>query len=77
MNRRLMGGCQVPIGAHATIMGEVLHLDGLVGATDGSKILRQQVDGSIHEPEQLGIQLAENLLAEGAQALLDMAEIDR
>ena len=76
MNRRLMGGCQVPIGAYATISDDVLDLDGLVGATDGSSILRQQVTGSTSQPEELGIRLAEQLLGDGAQALLDMAGIE-
>jgi len=76
MNRRLMGGCQVPIGAYATQAGDTLHIDGLVGATDGSKILRQQLTGSVTDPEALGIQLAEALLDAGAQPLLDMAEHD-
>ncbi len=76
MNRRLMGGCQVPIGAHATLSGQSLSLDGLVGAIDGSEILRQQTQGLVDNPEQLGIELAESLLAAGAQRLLDMAEIN-
>lgn len=76
MNRRLMGGCQVPIGAYAIQEGELLHIDGLVGATDGSVILRQQLSGSVDEPETLGIRLAEGLLDAGAQPLLDMAQHD-
>jgi len=76
MNRRLMGGCQVPIGAYAIQEGELLHIDGLVGATDGSVILRQQLSGSVDEPEALGIRLAEGLLDAGAQPLLDMAQHD-
>ena len=76
MNRRLMGGCQVPIGAYAIQERELLHIDGLVGATDGSVILRQQLSGSVDEPETLGIRLAEGLLDAGAQPLLDMAQHD-
>jgi hydroxymethylbilane synthase len=76
MNRRLMGGCQVPIGAYAIQEGALLHIDGLVGATDGSVILRQQLSGSVDEPEALGIRLAEGLLDAGAQPLLDMAQHD-
>lgn len=76
MNRRLMGGCQVPIGAYAIQEGALLHIDGLVGATDGSVILRQQLSGSVDEPEALGIRLAEDLLDAGAQPLLDMAQHD-
>ena len=76
MNRRLMGGCQVPIGAYAVLDDQSIHIDGLVGATDGSKILRRQLTGPSSDPESLGIKLAEALLDAGAQPLLDMAAHD-
>lgn len=71
MNRRLEGGCQVPIGAYAEVKDSELHLRGLVGAIDGSKILRAQITGKCEDAEQLGTQLAEQLLAQGADAILD------
>ena len=70
MNRRLEGGCQVPIGAYATVDGDNLWLRGLVGSVDGSQILRDQVRGHVNEAEQLGIELAEKLLAQGADKIL-------
>lgn len=70
MNRALEGGCQVPIGSYAEIKGDQLHLRGLVGATDGSKIIRHQLTGSITQSEQLGLQLAEILLSQGADKIL-------
>ncbi len=70
MNRRLQGGCQVPIGAFAELQGEQLWLRGLVGALDGSHILRAEVRGPAASPEQLGEQLAEVLLAQGAGHIL-------
>lgn len=75
MNRRLEGGCQVPIGAYALVNGEQVHIRGLVGAVDGSEILRDEVSGSVENAEQLGIQLAEQLLAQGADKIL--AEVYR
>ena len=75
MNRRLEGGCQVPIGAYALVNGEQVHIRGLVGAVDGSEILRDEVSGSVENAEQLGIQLAEQLLAQGADKFL--AEVYR
>jgi len=70
MNRRLEGGCQVPIGAYALVDGEQVYLRGLVGAIDGSEILRDEVSGHINEAEKLGIELAEKLLAQGADKIL-------
>jgi hydroxymethylbilane synthase len=75
MNRRLEGGCQVPIGAYALVNGDQVHIRGLVGAVDGSEILRDEVSGSVENAEQLGVQLAEQLLAQGADKIL--AEVYR
>lgn len=73
MNQRLMGGCQVPIGGFAELTEDQLTIRGLVGAVDGSKIIHKQVEGHRDQAESLGVELAESLLSDGAQALLDMA----
>lgn len=70
MNRHLEGGCQVPIGAYALVDGEQVHLRGLVGAIDGSEILRDQISGHVDDAEKLGIELAKKLLAQGADKIL-------
>tara|TARA_R110000744_G_scaffold136954_3_gene247285 strand:- start:5811 stop:6743 length:933 start_codon:yes stop_codon:yes gene_type:complete len=70
MNRALEGGCQVPIGSYAVLENQKIYLRGLVGAVDGSEILTSEVRGDISEAEQLGNQLAENLLAKGADKIL-------
>tara|TARA_B110000503_G_scaffold83460_1_gene127304 strand:- start:13723 stop:14655 length:933 start_codon:yes stop_codon:yes gene_type:complete len=72
MNRRLEGGCQVPIACYAeyTGAGETLFLRGLVGKPDGSVILRAQAVAPSVEAEQLGIAVAEDLLSQGAAAIL-------
>ncbi|HJF74004.1 hydroxymethylbilane synthase [Gallibacterium anatis] len=70
MNNRLQGGCQVPIAGYAILDGEQLFLRALVGAIDGSKVLRAEATAVRAQAEQLGIQVAEMLLAQGAQDLL-------
>jgi hydroxymethylbilane synthase len=70
MNRKLQGGCQVPIGAFAVIEGDSLWLRGLVGAVDGSEIIRHQLRGPIAQGEQIGAELAEYLLSQGADRIL-------
>lgn len=72
-NRHLEGGCQVPLAAHATLNGGQLSLDGLVGAVDGSRLLRRQVEGPRADGETLGVQLADTLLGLGAGELLEAA----
>ncbi|MDF3127526.1 hydroxymethylbilane synthase [Rheinheimera sp. 1928-s] len=71
MNRKLQGGCQVPIGAFAVLQQNELWLRGLVGQLDGSEILRSDIKGDATQAEQLGTQLAEQLLALGADRILD------
>ena len=72
MNRRLQGGCQVPIACYAdyTSSGEQLWLRGLVGKPDGSLLLRAEATAAVSEAELLGIRVADELLAQGAAEIL-------
>jgi hydroxymethylbilane synthase len=70
--RSLGGGCQFPIAAHARVVDDSLHLDGLVARPDGSEILRDSLSGPLEDPDTLGTQLAEHLLSRGARALLNV-----
>ncbi|AWX55261.1 MULTISPECIES: hydroxymethylbilane synthase [Brevibacillus] len=66
---KLQGGCQVPIGAYATV-GEnnEITLTGMVGSPDGKQIFKNTATGQ--DPLALGIQVAEALLAQGAGEVL-------
>ncbi|HOP17834.1 MAG: hydroxymethylbilane synthase [Chromatiaceae bacterium] len=70
MNHRLQGGCQVPIGGHATLHDGEIHLRGLVGTIDGSEVIRAETRGAQADAEQLGQSVAEELLAHGAAEIL-------
>ncbi len=70
MNTRLEGGCQVPIGSYAELDGDTLWLRALVGAPDGSQIVRGERRGPSANAEQMGIELAEELLDAGAREIL-------
>lgn len=70
LNRALAGDCTVPIGAYARLDGDRLHLHGLVGDAATGALLRAHADGAAGEPEQLGERVAEQLRAQGADALL-------
>ena len=69
--KRLEGGCQVPIAAYGRTDGDALFLRGLVGRPDGSEIVRGSANGTVADPEALGVALAEQLLARGAKEILD------
>ncbi len=68
--RKLGGGCQFPIAAHAVIDQDRLTLDGLVASPDGSQILRDSTSGPPDEAESIGSALAARLIARGANDLL-------
>jgi hydroxymethylbilane synthase len=67
----LEGGCQVPIAAYATANKGVLHLRGLVASLDGAAMVRGARVGDVASAEQLGHALAQQLLGDGATAILD------
>lgn len=85
LNRRLEGGCQVPIAAYAVIEKDseqpnqkTLWLRGRVGSEDGMTLLKAEKrvalsgDQASREAlaEQLGIEVADELLAKGADGIL-------
>ena len=70
LNRRLQGGCQVPIACYALHEGDQLWLRGLVGAPDGSQLLFDEIRARVAEAAAMGIALAERLLAAGADKIL-------
>jgi hydroxymethylbilane synthase len=67
---RLQGGCQVPIAAHATLAGTKVTLEGVVASVDGKELIRDSAEGTIEDPESIGIQLAERLLSRGGDRIL-------
>jgi len=70
MNRRLQGGCQVPIAGHAVLAGDELWLRGLVGTPDGAQVLRAGQRAPRAQAEELGRRVAEELIAQGAATIL-------
>ena len=69
--RRLGGSCQSPIAGFARLHADQLTLEGLVAEPDGSRVLRDCIAGDAAQPQQLGVELAERLLAAGAAELLE------
>ena len=70
MNNHLQGGCQVPIGGYAVLQQGQLYLRALVGDIDGSRIIRAEGKNAVENAEVLGVQIAEQLLAQGADKIL-------
>ena len=70
MNNHLQGGCQVPIGGYAVLQDNQIYLRALVGALDGSKIIRAEGKSAVENAEVLGVQVGQQLLEQGADKIL-------
>lgn len=66
----LEGGCQIPIGALATVDERRLTLHGLVASLDGSTIIRGQTTGPVADARNVGRMLAGELIGRGARDVL-------
>ncbi|HEY9900588.1 MAG TPA: hydroxymethylbilane synthase [Pantanalinema sp.] len=73
--RTMQGGCQAPIGAHGRLFGDHLHLEGVVAAPDGSRLIRRTLEGPMAKPEVLGETLGQELLELGGHELLAMRTV--
>lgn len=72
--RALEATCHTPIGAHALRTGERLRMSAFIGLPDGSRWIRDELDGDGSDPSALGAAVAERMLAAGAAELLAEAE---
>ncbi|WP_248804057.1 hydroxymethylbilane synthase [Pseudomonas sp. MWU13-2100] len=70
LNKHLNGGCQVPIACYAVLEGEQIWLRGLVGDPKGGLLLSADARAPQSEAQALGVQVAQALLAQGADAIL-------
>ena len=69
--RRLEGSCQSPIAGFAELSGSLLTLRGMVGSMSGDQQFRGRVAGPADTAASLGLNLAERLLSDGADKLLE------
>jgi len=74
MSRELGGSCQVPLGGFAEITGKKLHLRGFVASPDGSRMVSDQLSGKPETGAIMGVHLARNLKAQGANEILAALE---
>ena len=64
------GSCQVPLAAFATVDGARMHLRAMVATPDGTRVARADITGAAADAEALGAQVAEQLRAQDAEAIL-------
>jgi len=70
LNKHLNGGCQVPIACYAVLEGEHIWLRGLVGEPSGGLLLSADARAPQSQATELGVRVAEDLLAQGAGDIL-------
>ncbi|MHB8793407.1 MAG: hydroxymethylbilane synthase [Thermoleophilia bacterium] len=68
--RELEGGCQVPIGAHATVLDGILTMNAYLGSLDGTRHVRDRIEGPVGKAAEMGIALAKRMYDAGGQAIL-------
>lgn len=71
VNEHLNGGCQAPIACFAILKDDTIWLRGLVGSPDGKTMIQSEIYGHKDDAKSLGVQLAEDLIARGANKILD------
>ncbi|HZZ93551.1 MAG TPA: hydroxymethylbilane synthase [Usitatibacter sp.] len=74
LGRVVEGSCEVPVGGMALVDGDALRLEGFIGMPDGSRIVRDRIEGRADEAEALGVALGERLLAQGGRQILATLE---
>lgn len=70
--RALGGGCRLPIAALGKLDGQMLSLEGMLAAPNGTTMIREKINGAKEEAEALGKKLAEIILEKGGKKLLDL-----
>jgi hydroxymethylbilane synthase len=70
---QLGGGCQVPIGANASVKKGQLHLRAVVIAPDASRLVHDEMTGRVDAAKELGARMAKALIVAGANEILQMA----
>ena len=70
--RALGGGCRLPIAALGKLDGQMLTLEGMVAAPNGSTMIREKINGTMKDAEEIGKKLAEIILDKGGKRLMDL-----
>ncbi len=75
LSAALNGGCSAPVAGFSQTNGNSIELIGRVIAMDGTKLLEARDTSTLEQAHQLGVSVAQSLLEQGAQAILDDAEL--
>jgi hydroxymethylbilane synthase len=66
----LQGSCQVPLAVFAEMVSGTLHVTGMVGMPDGSRLLRARSEGPAAGVDRVADEVARDLLGQGADRII-------
>jgi len=67
-------GCSAPVAVNAIISDESITIKAMLGYPDGTNIMHRELSSPLSECDTLGLQLAEEMIADGAIDILEKAE---
>lgn len=71
----LGGGCQVPVGGLARLIGDLLRITAVVASPNGAQLIRVSLEGPASDPAGLGRRAAQELLSRGADRILEQVYV--
>ena len=71
---KIGAGCSAPVAVNAVIEGDMLTMRALIGLVDGSKVLKESKTLPVKEAQNLGVELADTMIEQGALELLKEAQ---
>ncbi|KAA6499322.1 hydroxymethylbilane synthase [Helicobacter pylori] len=71
----LNGGCQIPIGVHASLMGDRVKIQAVLGLPNGKEVITKEKQGDKTKAFDLVQELLEAFLQSGAKEILEKAQL--
>ncbi|WQV04705.1 hydroxymethylbilane synthase [Helicobacter pylori] len=71
----LNGGCQIPVGVHASLMGEKVKIQAILGLPNGEEVITKEKQGDKNKAFDLVQELLEAFLQSGAREILEKAQL--
>ncbi|WRG07998.1 hydroxymethylbilane synthase [Helicobacter pylori] len=71
----LNGGCQIPIGVHASLMGDRVKIQAVLGLPNGKEVITKEKRGDKNKAFDLVQELLEEFLQSGAKEILKKAQL--
>lgn len=71
---KIGAGCSSPVACNATIVDQRITLQTMIGYPDGTNILQKSLTKNLNNCDDLGLELAKEMIEDGAEIILANAE---